>query len=71
MGGQGNVAATRLWNGHATPPTAARSRAGIAGFLDGIDPPAPGPVSVLAVARRAGADSPAPVPQFGTVAVKP
>ncbi|MGW1878235.1 SAM-dependent methyltransferase [Streptomyces sp. NPDC001975] len=69
LGGQGNIAAMRFWNDHATPPITARSRAEIAGFLDGLDPPAPGLVPCSQ--WRAGADSPAPVPQFGAVAVKP
>lgn len=63
------VAATRFWNAHATPPIAARTRAEIAGFFEGLDLLEPGPVPCSR--WRAGTDSPAPVPQFGAVAVKP
>ncbi|MFF7987972.1 SAM-dependent methyltransferase [Streptomyces sp. NPDC007901] len=68
VGGQGNIAAMRFWNAHATPPITARTRAEIAGFFDGLDLPEPGLVPCSQ--WRAGADSPAPVPQFGAVAVK-
>jgi O-methyltransferase involved in polyketide biosynthesis len=69
VGGQGNVEAMRFWNEHATPPITARTRAEIAGFLEGFELLDPGLVSCSQ--WRAGADSPAPVPQFGAVAVKP
>lgn len=69
VGGQGDIAATRFWNAHATPPITARTRAEIAGLFEGLDPLEPGLVPCSQ--WRTGADSPAPVPQFGTVAVKP
>ena len=69
VGGRGDVAATRFWNAHAAPPITARTRAEIAGFFEGRDLPEPGPVPCSR--WRAGSDSPAPVPQFGAVAVKP
>ncbi|MGV9340004.1 SAM-dependent methyltransferase [Streptomyces sp. NPDC003688] len=69
VGGEGNVAAMGFWNANATPPITARGRAGIAGFLDGLEPVEPGlvPCSLW----RAGSDAAAVVPQFGAVAVKP
>ncbi|MFE2065295.1 SAM-dependent methyltransferase [Streptomyces sp. NPDC059467] len=69
VGGQGNIEAVRFWNDHATPPVTARTRAEIAGFLDGLELLEPGLVPCSQ--WRAGTDSPAPVPQFGAVAVKP
>ncbi|RPE38190.1 O-methyltransferase involved in polyketide biosynthesis [Streptomyces sp. Ag109_O5-1] len=68
-GGQGNIEAVRFWNDHATPPVTARTHAEIAGFLDGLELLEPGLVPCSK--WRAGTDSPAPVPQFGAVAVKP
>ncbi|WP_225827769.1 SAM-dependent methyltransferase [Streptomyces naphthomycinicus] len=67
-GGEGNRAAMEYWNAHATPPITARSRAGIAAFLDGLDPVEPGLVPCSQ--WRAGPDA-AVVPQYGAVAVKP
>jgi O-methyltransferase involved in polyketide biosynthesis len=69
MGGEGNVAAMEFWNAHAIPPITARGRAEIAGFFEGLDLVEPGLVPCSQ--WRAGAASPAPVPQYGAVAVKP
>ncbi|MGW2772295.1 SAM-dependent methyltransferase [Streptomyces olivaceoviridis] len=69
VGGEGNVAAMEFWNAHATPPITARSRAEIAGFLEGLDLVEPGLVPCSQ--WRAEPASAAPVPQFGAVAVKP
>ncbi|MET8453867.1 SAM-dependent methyltransferase [Streptomyces sp. NPDC005209] len=69
LGGEGNVEAMRYWNEHATPPITARGRAEIAAFFEGLDLLEPGLVPCSH--WRAGADSPAVVPQFGAVAVKP
>lgn len=67
-GGEGNIAAMEFWNAHATPPITARGRAGIAAFLDGLEPVEPG---LVPCSRwRAGPDA-AVVPQYGAVAVKP
>ncbi|MCX4911434.1 SAM-dependent methyltransferase [Streptomyces sp. NBC_00878] len=69
LGGEGNIPAMKFWNENATPPITARSRAEITTFLEGLDLLDPGLVSC---ARwRAGSGSPALVPQFGAVAVKP
>ncbi|MGP4043958.1 SAM-dependent methyltransferase [Streptomyces sp. 2A115] len=69
LGGEGQIAAMKFWNENATPPITARSRPEIAAFFDGLDLLAPGLVSC---ARwRAESDSPATLPQFGAVAVKP
>ncbi|MEU9478135.1 SAM-dependent methyltransferase [Streptomyces sp. NPDC048191] len=68
VGGEGNVAAMEFWNANATPPITARSRAEIAGFLDGLELFEPGLVPCSQ--WRAGAAA-AAVPQFGAVAVKP
>ncbi|MEW2131978.1 SAM-dependent methyltransferase [Streptomyces sp. NPDC005435] len=67
VGGEGNVAAMEFWNANATPPITARGRAGIAGFLDGLELVEPG----LVPCSQWGADAAAAVPQFGAVAVKP
>ncbi|WP_018549586.1 SAM-dependent methyltransferase [Streptomyces sp. LaPpAH-108] len=69
VGGKGNVAAMEFWNANATPPITARDRAGIAGFLDGLELVGPGLVPCSQ--WGAGSDATAVVPQFGAVAVKP
>nr|WP_240436753.1 SAM-dependent methyltransferase [Streptomyces sporangiiformans] len=69
LGGEGNIAAMKFWNENATPPITARSRAEITAFFDGLDLLAPGIVSCAH--WRAESDSPATVPQFGAVAIKP
>jgi hypothetical protein len=69
LGGAGNVAAMEFWNANATPPITARARAEVAGFFDGLELLEPGLVPCSQ--WRAGPDSPAAVPQFGAVAVKP
>ncbi|MEV0182720.1 SAM-dependent methyltransferase [Streptomyces sp. NPDC050625] len=69
LGGEGNIAAMKFWNENATPPITARTRAEIAGFLDGLDLLEPGLVPCSQ--WHAGTDSAAAVPQFGAVAVKP
>ncbi|MEU9398953.1 SAM-dependent methyltransferase [Streptomyces sp. SID4985] len=69
VGGEGNVAAMEFWNANATPPITARGRAGIAGFLEGLELVEPGLVPCSQ--WRAGSDAAAVVPQFGAVAVKP
>ncbi|MEU6574759.1 SAM-dependent methyltransferase [Streptomyces sp. NPDC046805] len=69
LGGEGNVAAMTFWNEHAAPPITARGRAEVAAFFEGLELLEPG---LVPCSRwRAGADSPAAVPQFGAVAVKP
>ncbi|MGW3312819.1 SAM-dependent methyltransferase [Streptomyces sp. NPDC001073] len=69
LGGEGNVPAMAFWNENATPPITARSREDVAAFFEGLDLLDPGlvPCSLW----RPDADSPAVVPQFGAVAVKP
>ncbi|MCX4766467.1 SAM-dependent methyltransferase [Streptomyces sp. NBC_01275] len=69
VGGEGQIPAMKFWNENATPPITARSGADIAAFFDGLDLLEPGLVSCSR--WRAGADSPAVVPQYGAVAVKP
>ncbi|CAL9356436.1 hypothetical protein SUDANB6_00576 [Streptomyces sp. enrichment culture] len=69
LGGEDQIPAMEFWNENATPPITARSRADIAAFLDGLELLEPGLVSCSQ--WRAGSGSPAPVPQFGAVAVKP
>ncbi|MFI6059777.1 SAM-dependent methyltransferase [Streptomyces sp. NPDC051286] len=68
LGGEGSIAAMEFWNAHVPPPITARSRAEIAGFLDGLDLVEPGPVPCSR--WRAAFDSAAVIPQFGVVAVK-
>ncbi|MGW0994562.1 SAM-dependent methyltransferase [Streptomyces sp. NPDC002520] len=68
VGGEGNIAAMEFWNANATPPITARSRTEIAAFLEGLELVEPGLVPCSQ--WRAEADSAAPVPQFGAVAVK-
>jgi hypothetical protein len=69
LGGEGNVAAMEFWNENATPPIIARPRAEVAAFFEGLDLVEPGLVPCSQ--WRADAGSPAAVPQFGAVAVKP
>ncbi|KAB1141537.1 SAM-dependent methyltransferase [Streptomyces luteolifulvus] len=69
LGGEGQIPAMKFWNENATPPITARSRADIAAFFDGLQLLEPGLVSCAQ--WRAEPDSPAAVPQFGAVAVKP
>ncbi|WP_369191177.1 SAM-dependent methyltransferase [Streptomyces sp. R08] len=69
LGGEGNVPAMAFWNENATPPITARSREAVAAFFEGLDLLDPG---LVPCSRwRPDADSPAVVPQFGAVAVKP
>jgi hypothetical protein len=69
LGGEGQIPAMAFWNENATPPITARSRADIAAFFEGLELLDPGLVPCSQ--WHAGADSPAAVPQFGAVAVKP
>ncbi|MFH8610045.1 SAM-dependent methyltransferase [Streptomyces sp. NPDC018029] len=69
LGGEGNVEAMKFWNENATPPITARSRTEISAFFDGLDLLTPGLVSCSR--WRADSESPAVLPQFGAVAVKP
>ncbi|MFK4144929.1 SAM-dependent methyltransferase [Streptomyces sp. NPDC004065] len=69
LGGEGNIAAMEFWNANATPPITARSRADVAAFLEGLDLVEPGLVPCSQWRPEGG--SPAAVPQFGAVAVKP
>ena len=69
VGGVGQVPAMKFWNENATPPITARGRTDIASFLDGLDVVEPGLVSCSL--WHPDTASPAVVPQFGAVAVKP
>jgi hypothetical protein len=69
LGGEGNVPAMEFWNENATPPITARSRADVAAFFEGLDLLDPGLVPCSQ--WRPDSESPAVVPQFGAVAVKP
>ena len=69
LGGEGQIPAMKFWNENATPPITARSGADIASFFEGLDLLEPGLVSCSR--WRPEADSPAVVPQFGAIAVKP
>ncbi|AZS83728.1 SAM-dependent methyltransferase [Streptomyces griseoviridis] len=69
VGGEGQIPAMKFWNENATPPITARSGADIASFLDGLRILEPGLVSCSQ--WRADDASPAVVPQYGAVAVKP
>jgi hypothetical protein len=69
LGGEGQIPAMRFWNENATPPITARSGEDIAAFFEGLELLEPGLVSCSR--WRAEPDSPAVVPQFGAVAVKP
>ncbi|MEU6357146.1 SAM-dependent methyltransferase [Streptomyces sp. NPDC047072] len=69
LGGAGQIPAMKFWNENATPPITARSGTDIAAFFEGLDLLEPGLVSCSR--WRAEPDSPAVVPQFGGVAVKP
>ncbi|MER6979733.1 SAM-dependent methyltransferase [Streptomyces carpinensis] len=69
LGGEGNVAAMEFWNENATPPITARPRAEVAAFFEGLDLVEPG---LVPCSRwRPDTGTPAAVPQFGAVAVKP
>ncbi|MFI8193546.1 SAM-dependent methyltransferase [Streptomyces sp. NPDC085946] len=70
LGGEGQIPAMRFWNENATPPITARSGAEIAAFLDGLEPLEPGLVS-CSQWHPEGGGRPAPVPQYGAVALKP
>ncbi|MEU6141881.1 SAM-dependent methyltransferase [Streptomyces sp. NPDC047081] len=69
LGGRGQIPAMWFWNENATPPITARPGVDIASFFEGLDLLEPGLVSCSR--WRAGSESPAVVPQFGAVAVKP
>ncbi|MGW2519676.1 SAM-dependent methyltransferase [Streptomyces sp. NPDC001617] len=69
LGGAGQIPAMKFWNENATPPITARSGEDIAAFFDGMELLEPGLVSCSK--WRAEPGSPAVVPQFGGVAVKP
>jgi O-methyltransferase involved in polyketide biosynthesis len=69
VGGEGQIPAMRFWNENATPPITARSGTDIAAFFEGLDLVEPGLVSCSR--WRAEPGSPAVVPQYGAVAVKP
>ncbi|MGY6019438.1 SAM-dependent methyltransferase [Streptomyces spinosirectus] len=69
LGGEGQIPAMKFWNDNATPPITARSGADIAAFFEGLDLLEPGLVSCSR--WRAEPETPAVVPQFGAVAVKP
>ncbi|MCX5250790.1 SAM-dependent methyltransferase [Streptomyces sp. NBC_00201] len=69
LGGAGQIPAMKFWNENATPPITARSGEDIAAFFEGLDLLVPGLVSCSR--WRADSESPAVVPQFGAVAVKP
>ena len=69
LGGEGQIPAMKFWNENATPPITARSGEDIAALFDGLDLLDPGLVSCSQ--WRAEPGSPAVVPQFGAVAVKP
>jgi hypothetical protein len=69
LGGAGQIPAMKFWNDNATPPICARGREDVAAFFDGLDLLEPGLVSCSR--WRNDGDSPAVVPQFGAVAVKP
>ncbi|NUT24742.1 MAG: SAM-dependent methyltransferase [Streptomyces sp.] len=68
LGGEGQIPAMEFWNENATPPITARSGTDIAAFFDGLELLEPGLVSC---SQWHTSDSPAPVPQYGAVAVKP
>ncbi|MFD7865348.1 SAM-dependent methyltransferase [Streptomyces sp. NPDC059783] len=70
LGGEGNEAAMRFWNEHATPPITARDRFAFASFFDGLDLLDPGIVSCSRW-RSAPGTADAEVAQFGAVARKP
>jgi O-methyltransferase involved in polyketide biosynthesis len=69
VGGEGQIPAMKFWNENATPPITARSGKEIAAFFEGLDLLEPGLVSCSQ--WRAEPGSPAVVPQYGAVAVKP
>ncbi|MFF8971001.1 SAM-dependent methyltransferase [Streptomyces sp. NPDC014995] len=69
VGGEGQIPAMKFWNENATPPITARSGTEIVAFFEGLDLLEPGLVSCSQ--WRAEPGSPAVVPQYGAVAVKP
>jgi hypothetical protein len=69
LGGAGQIPAMKFWNENATPPITARSGEDIATFFEGLELLEPGLVSCSRWRPEPG--SPAVVPQFGAVAVKP
>ncbi|MFR0355865.1 SAM-dependent methyltransferase [Streptomyces sediminimaris] len=69
LGGAGQIPAMKFWNDNATPPITARGGADVAAFFEGLDLLEPGLVSCSR--WRAGSGTPAVVPQYGAVAVKP
>jgi hypothetical protein len=69
LGGEGQIAPMKFWNENATPPITARTRTEITAFFDSLELLSPGLVSCSQ--WRAEPDSPAAVPQFGAVAIKP
>ncbi|MBC2865541.1 SAM-dependent methyltransferase [Streptomyces mexicanus] len=69
LGGEGNVAAMAFWNENAVPPITARPREEIASFFAGLELVEPGLVPCSQ--WRPDGGTPAVVPQFGAVAVKP
>ncbi|MGP3982941.1 SAM-dependent methyltransferase [Streptomyces sp. KR80] len=72
LGGEGNAAAMRFWNDHATPPIVARTRDEFAQFFDTLDLLEPGIVSCSRwrIDAKPG-EEPAEVAQFGAVGRKP
>ncbi|MFJ3669999.1 SAM-dependent methyltransferase [Streptomyces sp. NPDC090106] len=69
LGGAGQIPAMAFWNEHATPPITARGGTDVAGWFDGLDLLEPGLVSCSL--WGAESNSPAVVPQFAAVGVKP
>jgi hypothetical protein len=69
LGGAGQIPAMRFWNDNARPPITARSGRDIAAFFEGLELLDPGLVSCSR--WRAEPETPAVVPQFAAVAVKP
>jgi O-methyltransferase involved in polyketide biosynthesis len=68
LGGEGQIPAMKFWNENATPPITARSGTDIAAFFEGLELLEPGLVSC---SQWRAAGSPAAVPQYGAVGVKP
>jgi O-methyltransferase involved in polyketide biosynthesis len=71
LGGAGQIPAMKFWNDHARPPITARSGQDIAAFFEGLELLDPGLVSCSRWRAEAEPETPAVVPQFGAVAVKP
>ncbi|EGX57568.1 hypothetical protein SZN_22116 [Streptomyces zinciresistens K42] len=68
VGGEGQIPAMEFWNENATPPITARGGADIAAFFEGLELLEPGLVSC---SRWRAPGSPAAVPQYGAVGLKP